>query len=447
MNKLFVSMQCMSVITFSQKDIYECLFDKKEDKRYLDSSIRKFISLNKPVLDFLDLKITCEGTGGNFSMTIESGRFVGSVPIKMPYDGIAHKDLRVIPRYANTNMAYTRLTDLLGVLEFSVKPVYMDNTPLNLPEQLKPPMYIESVKYIQLFEKSNREKWLKFASENKIYSFPKASTQWQKYSVDSADPIKALRYPTHDNVLSQNHTEWQQLIYAFRIACEDIKSSSTPTSIKYKYKDLITRLERELTNIPQKECDSVNVHLSDPAIIKQTKAQANVILRKNTDCCMAWRIDIAELFERYVQYVLGLVAKESAGICYSNHKITGKGFIPSWGLKYLEPDAVVRIGDMLVFCDAKYKSHFLNTDSDSEELKNSHRHDLHQLLAYCSFSPSKNKLGILCYPIENYRKPSVISYYDNIASCTNQIAIVGLPFDSAKIQEAKDILKKIIHSQ
>ena len=41
---------------------------------------------------------------------------------------------------------------------------------------------------------------------------------------------------------------------------------------------------------------------------------------------------------------------------------------------------------------------------DSKILKKTHRHDLHQVLAYCSFAPQPNKLAILCYPASEQRK-------------------------------------------
>lgn len=445
MEKLLAAIPCLSERNFSFETINKAFFDGKEDKRYLDSSIRKFISLNKDMLDFLSLDAEYDGIGTSINVTFKTEQYVGAVPIRMPYDGIAHKDLQILPNYTGRD-TYEKLTQLLGKLEYSISPEYLDGFPLNLPTQLKSPMYIESIKYIELFEKALKQKWHKFDTTMTTHNFPKPSTQWSKYAAMSALPENTLRFPSRDNILSVNHQEWQQLVYAVNVAIDDINMPSTPLVFKYGYRERINRLKRNCCEVPPYKCDHVHIYAGDPTIIKELKAQANVILKKTTASCMAWRMDISVLFERYVQHILSLVAKRLGGRVYSNHKITGSGSIPSWGLKYLEPDVIVRVGDTMIMCDAKYKSHFMNRDSETEKLKDSHRHDLHQLLAYCAFSPARNKIGMLVYPAMNSISPSVISYHDNIAGVTNKVFIVGLPFDADKITDCENAVFEVINS-
>ena len=74
--------------------------------------------------------------------------------------------------------------------------------------------------------------------------------------------------------------------------------------------------------------------------IKEVKYQANTLLQKGTTSCVAWRIDMAKLFERYVQYVVSKSLRGFDSNVMSNYKIRGKGQIAQWGLKHLEPDMI-----------------------------------------------------------------------------------------------------------
>jgi 5-methylcytosine-specific restriction endonuclease McrBC regulatory subunit McrC len=61
----------------------------------------------------------------------------------------------------------------------------------------------------------------------------------------------------------------------------------------------------------------------------------------------------------------------------------------------------------MVFIDAKYKSNLYNKFDQSELLKEGHRHDLHQIMAYSSFSKTNFKYGFLCYPSDKIEIKSI----------------------------------------
>jgi 5-methylcytosine-specific restriction endonuclease McrBC regulatory subunit McrC len=68
------------------------------------------------------------------------------------------------------------------------------------------------------------------------------------------------------------------------------------------------------------------------------------------------------------------------------------------------PDIVVRRGKSILIVDAKYKAHLAELDeagwrAASEELRESHRADLHQVLAYASFFDAEETTVSLVYPI------------------------------------------------
>jgi 5-methylcytosine-specific restriction endonuclease McrBC regulatory subunit McrC len=198
-----------------------------------------------------------------------------------------------------------------------------------------------------------------------------------------------------------------------------------------------------LYEFPEKLTNELKVHFSDPVIIKYLKAQGNKILKRNFEEITAWRIDFSLLFEKYVQFVFTQVSSEIGAIQLNNYKIRRVSYdSPPWSLNYLEPDIILMKNNMDIVVDVKYKSHLFNLQNITEELKEEHRKDVHQLLAYTTFTRNKNKIAILCYPyIKEY-----ITYLDYISPVSNiktKILLLGVPLKKSKLND----LKKFIINQ
>lgn len=443
MDKLFFRMPCLSESNeIRSKEIHERLFDKSVDKRYLESAVQKFQLLNKKMLSFAGITLEMNGTGSDLSIRFRTAGYIGAIPIKMPYDGIAHNDFQIIPRFDNSDHVFSDLTQLLGKLKHTISPEYADGEALSSPIQLRPPMYYEAAKYIDLFEAAQKQHWVKFEVVKGTHHYPKSNTDWSKHSKTSSDPIKALTYPSSDSILSINHREWQELIYVFDIAKSIILQQDVPETIRYKYRSRIIALQTKNASIKARTTDYIPTHANDPHTIKEAKHQANTLLQKGTTSCVAWRIDMAKLFERYAQYVVATSLRGFDGSVISNGRIRGRGQIAQWGLKYLEPDMIVKCGTSYFMADAKYKAHCYAFGQDSEILKETHRADLHQLLAYCSFSPEKNKTGILFYPSSN---PSCrkINYLEQIGGINNTVYLYGIPFGINGIEVSANAVREL----
>ena len=190
--------------------------------------------------------------------------------------------------------------------------------------------------------------------------------------------------------------------------------------------------------------NSIQQRMSDPHIIKLLKGLAIIILGNKSNEKLAWRMDYAEFFERYVQYLLADVAKKKGarGISNPHYSIQTRN-LPPWGLRYLEPDLVLMKDQDQVVVDAKYKSHMFNWDDDSDDLKDTFRHDFHQILAYCTMNSMPTKQGILVYPFNDfvYHRMRVNS---PVASSEVFVYLVGIPIEKKRIEEVKEKLSEII---
>jgi McrBC 5-methylcytosine restriction system component len=124
---------------------------------------------------------------------------------------------------------------------------------------------------------------------------------------------------------------------------------------------------------------------------------------------LAWQLPLDELWERYVEGIVRReVAKEGGEVLVGR---LGQTTIPiQWSesglrsLGHLVPDIVVRRGRSFRIIDAKYKAHLADLDeagwrAASEPLKEAHRADLHQVLAYASVFDAEHVTASLVYPL------------------------------------------------
>lgn len=80
----------------------------------------------------------------------------------------------------------------------------------------------------------------------------------------------------------------------------------------------------------------------------------------------------------------------------------------------------------------------MNIKSDSvEQLHDSFRSDLHQILAYSSFGAKKDKVSMLIYPANRFVcKHQIIS--NPLLSVQSNIYLIGIPFGECKTEDDKN---------
>ena len=413
---------------------------KKADKRYLSEYLQKFIDYNKDSFDFLQVTPKIEGSGKGVSVNFKSDRFIGAIPLRSPDTGKQMGDFVVKPRYTSATDQFSEYVEIVNLLENEILPEFKHSIPLLSQNNLRPPLYLEAIKFVNLFEKAIKTKWNKFQTTKRIYRYPKSQVDWKEYVEKEFDPAKRLLFPCHDNILSKFHSEFFELKYVYGIAKREITSFKTPLSIKYQYRDTLTYLDNALYEFPEKLTNELQIHISDPVIIKKLKTQGNQILKGNFEEITSWRIDFSLLFEKYVQFIFNQISLEIGATQLNNCKIRRSShFSPLWSLNYLEPDIILMKNNLDIVIDAKYKSHLFNLKSTSEELKEEHRKDLHQLLAYTAFTKNKNKVGILCYPY-NEQYISELDYIFPFSNTKSRIILLGIPLNKSKLNDLKKLI-------
>lgn len=412
---------------------------KSADKRIIGQYLQKFIDYNSDQFKFLGVNPFIIGTDQNTSIAFRSSSFIGSIPLRASDTGKQIGDFVVMPRFIGRDR-FEDYIEILNLLGTEISPEAIDSLPLASGKNFRPPLYLEAVKFIASLEKLATRSWRKFDNIEKVSNQPTGQINWTKYINQEYKVEKRLKFPARSNVLSEFHSEYAEIRYVFDICKSELLSANTPQRIKNTLRNRLSFLEERLYHHKPKTTNKISIRFSDSPNVKACKVQANKILNYKLVDSTAWRVDFSDVFEKFIQHIFKEVAKETGGRLYSNfkfHSRTSKHF--SWELKHVEPDAIYQKENYLVFIDAKYKSNLYNKFDQSETLKEDHRHDLHQIMAYSSFSKTDFKFGFLCYPSDQIEVKS-IQFKNGINEATNTILILGVPLKKASIRETKRLL-------
>ena len=124
---------------------------------------------------------------------------------------------------------------------------------------------------------------------------------------------------------------------------------------------------------------------------------------------LAWAAPLDELWERYVEAAVRHEASLSGGIVRVGR--SRETIVPlNWSdpthrsMDHLLPDIVVNYRARVDVVDAKYKAHLAELDEQgwkafTEDAREAHRADVHQVLAYASLFDAPEVRAILVYPL------------------------------------------------
>ena len=409
-----------------------------EDKRYPETAVQKFILRNAETFKFMEVDAVGEYVdSGKYVLKLTTSKYIGCVPLLSPKTGLPSGNMIITGRFGED------VSELLSVIGEFVEPEFNEKIKLSLGSYVKPPLYFECQNYIDRYIEAKKFKWRKFDNVEQIQAHPTNSTKWEKYALKSYNPHNTLRYPNSCNYLSKNHREWEELNYVLNICIDEIMSTRTPIRSRMAYMSKITNLLNTYDRHSLPVVSEIKIHMSDPVVIKELKEVANRVLQNSSSSQNAWRLDFAEFFERYVQFIFKEIARAKGARIICNPHFPVYGYKPAWVLKYIEPDIILDKCDIQYIVDAKYKSHIYQVNGDSEQLRETFREDFHQVLAYSSFSGSKQKNIMLVYPSEHFvtREMNVLS---GINEYSAKAYLIGIPLQKSELEETKRNLSQLI---
>ncbi len=438
-NTLFHAMRCLTSSTNKYKKFEKLVNVSDQRETYKYFSI--FIQNNLKNLEFLGVSCQLEGIEKQGSISFESSQYVGAIPM-MSSKNIQIGDFCVTPRFGNAQK-FEEYTELMNLLDHSIKYEIMDSAPLK-SDFMKPPFYLECMKFINLFDSVLKSNWRMFDNINSIENLPIGEVNWNKYFLNEYKIENRLRFPCRKNILNIFHNELAKLKYVFKICEKEILSTNTPLNIRHSLYEKLQVIGNKLHKLQPITADKFTVKASDKQAVKMIKSQANNILNSHATRGVAWRVDYNEVFEKFVEYLFKKTMNHIGGRVHESTKINSQYPSKKLSLSHLEPDIILEKNQTLFFVDAKYKSHFYNKTKLTPSLKDELRKDQHQVMAYSSFSESKDKFCFLCYP-NDVVKYEINRYNNNINGTKTHLFSIGVPLSLKEINNTISKLAEIIN--
>lgn len=408
-----------------------------KDKRYPESFLQKFIAINRQSFSFLDITASIEQVDYRYNLVLTTSKNIGVAPI---YSHM-HKpvcDLVVSGRYNE------EVGELIPVLGDYIRPEYSDRLFLTKKSQQTPPIYLECCRFVDKYVEATRFRWQKFTTTSLVQQIPNSGTDWNRFARDYASNPSVYTFHNKHNILTTEHPEWLKLNYVLHIAFDTLTSYETPIRTRSQYRGILETLSRTVDRTKAIPANELIVHAADPLVIKELKEIGNLILQGHVNQSIAWKMDYSEFFERYIQYLFASVSRRKGCSTFNNEQyhISGQRK-PRWGLSYLEPDLVLQKQGVQYVIDAKYKSHIFNWRENTEDLKESFRHDLHQVVAYSSFSQTERRNVMLVYPYNEFFH-RVIKVHSPLDPTTVSVNLVGVPIEKKSLPETIDNLSALV---
>lgn len=379
-----------------------------------ESNAEALVKLNRGLLrDFrISARPAVRGDEPGVEFTT-SGR-IGAVPLLSPVTGRPDFGLVIEPRFT-----WSSAGDMLHGTGFKVVPEIL---PLPNPPQSErrvPAWVLSSVVLIRL------QALLKDIQRRFVYTeldahAPKGAVDWGRYARTRFAVGRPLQVPVRYPDLQEDSELRAGIAWVVRRHREVLLAEPGGGLAVRKLLILCAELESKLGGVtPKLPSHSATARWQRLPISRQVFRDGIEAIGWTVDerglggladlAGLAWRMDMEVFFEAWVEAIAAQAAK-TCGATVSSGRL-GQTRVPlSWNppssgsQRSLIPDIVISRGDTTMVVDAKYKRHAeeierLGWGNVGPELREQHRDDVLQALAYSTLFETKRTIACLAYPV------------------------------------------------
>lgn len=374
-----------------------------------------FISANRPQLTALDIQPEFAAQAREIALRLRPGGVVGAVPLRTPDTRKVAGGVVVRPRFG-----WEGIGPLLQQIGWVASPRVLE-LPLVPGSAREVPPWVLAGPVLQRLASLLREIRKGFRMHEDVRQVPRGQILWQRYVAEQASRGAFHQMPCRfpelgPDALLRSYLRWG-LERVHRSLVPYAVVDSIARRLSEQAEGLLVGLRDASARAPDRRTlDQLLRGAGLPSAVLQQGLQALAWIvderglagAAETDG-LAWALPMHELFERWVEHVVRLWGREFGGQVLAGR--AHETVVPiDWdrrahgSMKSLVPDLVVRHQDRVYVIDAKYKGHFQEFDDArwlalSEELRDEHRCDLHQVLAYASLYEAAEMTAVLVYPM------------------------------------------------
>lgn len=380
-----------------------------------NSFLDSFLRANSEYLNALDISLTFSAGIDTVDLSLQANGIVGAVPLRAPDSHKTIGGIIVEPRFG-----WGSIGSIFDAIGWSSTPELLSHPLVPGSAQQVPPWIIGGP-IVTYLEKLLKHSLPAFRETEKVLSQPRGTIDWPEYTQHHLARGRAHLLPCRFSDLQPD----QQLRSYIRWTLEKIASSlaniintdQAARSLWNRIAYIISQLSDVRAQLPDRRLlDQLQRSMKRRdktevlgfSAIRWVLDERGLAGRTDLDG-LAWRIVMHELFENWVELLVRQWAKDFGGRVSCARKFDSLSPI-NWersglgSLSSLVPDVVVETEEETFVFDAKYKGFFEETDhwgnptQLQESIKQQHRHDMHQVLAYSSMYKTPRLTAALVYP-------------------------------------------------
>jgi len=376
----------------------------------------QFVRLNKGALAAVGASVSPQFDGSSVSLSIQAGATIGAIPLVSPTTGRADYGLVIRPRFD-----WRGIGTMLGEMGWRVVPSILNMPMLPRSERRVPPWVLSSI-LLQRLEALLSQLQRQFETTFEIRTAPRGRIDWGDYATRRLPRGSFLEVPCHFPDLRDDRELKAAIHYCLNKIRDGLESQRTAGAFVLQLIDLCANLTERVRAVPPKQPHPSHIQAWErgAAIATESYQRGLQAIEWVTDDRglaglsdlqgLPWMISMDKFFEAWGEAILESVAQKVGGVLRAgrrNQTIAPLAWSPPYlgSQRYLLPDLVLERGDWTLIVDAKYKHHWEELQHNrwtdlGDELRERHRDDILQVLAYANLSTSKRTIVCLAYPCQ-----------------------------------------------
>ena len=371
------------------------------------------LEVNRGLLRELRVEASITRRGGRPGIQFRPGTRIGAVPLASPVSGRPELGLVIEPR-----ISWASAGEMLAGTGFRIVPELLPLPDMPQSERGVPPWVLSSVVIARL-ERLLEAMQRRFVLAQTDLRSPRGQVNWDTYLRTRVPLGRALDIPCRfpdlrDDEDMRSAVAWTARRHRDALSGQ-LRAGRVVRELIVRFEAVLARLPGALPRAPWPSVRTAWQRGTLPSAAFRDGLQAidwtvdERGLAGLTDLSgLAWRLDMETFFEAWVESIAEQAARRTASRLLAGRR--GQTRVPlAWrppslgSQTSLVPDLVIQRADVTVVVDAKYKRHAdqierLGWAGMDERVREEHRNDVLQALAYSTLFDTPRVVSCLAYP-------------------------------------------------
>lgn len=413
----------------------------------------QFVTQNRGILRNFGASADVAYNGRSVDIILKASTQVGALPLVSPLSGKPDYGLIIKPRFQWSGIGL-----MLGKMGWKISPSLVRLPLLPQSDRKIPPWVLSSAILARIAELlSSMERRFEFTEAS--CRAPIGTVLWSQYAMHKMPAARFLDIPCRFPDLKDDKALLAAINYTLRKQLVSLEGQRQTGGVVLQLIDLCQHLIAKGQGVvprwPSKTV--VESWYKGPFRAEAFKAGVQAmewtvdergLAGTGTLQGLPWIMSMEAFFEAWIETVVAQLSKRIGGTMRAARKretIAPLNWYPpySGSQRYLAPDIVLERENETIVFDAKYKSHWEDISWEkwgdiNEEVREQHRIDLLQVLAYSTLSDAKKNTCCLVYPcrsntIESLRRRGRTMHraYVGIGSRQVKLLLLAVPMNSS----------------